>query len=150
MKICLALSWIKGSVNVKSFKEEACFYLVREYTNRLSKFCPVEVKGFDLEREEKSQAKLWFCHTTKASKTLSSEELSKEIQRLQNSGVRELRLAIGPSDGFTKKDLEKFSPDLLWSFGPMTLPHELAAVVAAEQLYRAFTILKNHPYHAGH
>ena len=44
----------------------------------------------------------------------------------------------------------KLRPDLLWSLGPMTLPHELAAIIAAEQIYRAFTILHHLPYHAGH
>ena len=40
--------------------------------------------------------------------------------------------------------------DFKLSFGPITLPHELARLVLAEQLYRAFTILNKHPYHCGH
>jgi len=46
--------------------------------------------------------------------------------------------------------MNQIQPHLIWSFGAMTLPHELASVVAAEQIYRAISILKNHPYHSGH
>ena len=59
-----------------------------------------------------------------------------------------LLFAIGGSDGFTEDARRQASVTL--SLGKMTLPHELARVVLVEQLYRAFTILKNHPYHLGH
>jgi len=67
-----------------------------------------------------------------------------------NSGIQELQIVIGGPDGFPPKELEEMKPRLRWSFGPMTLPHELAAVVAVEQLYRAMTILHHQPYHSGH
>ena len=57
---------------------------------------------------------------------------------------------IGGPEGFTPGELEAMAPGLRWSFGPMTLPHELASVVAAEQIYRALTILHRQPYHSGH
>jgi 23S rRNA (pseudouridine1915-N3)-methyltransferase len=81
---------------------------------------------------------------------MTSEALSRELQKCMNSGIQELQIVIGGPDGFTAQALEQMAPALRWSFGPMTLPHELAAVVAAEQIYRAFTILHRQPYHSGH
>ena len=49
----------------------------------------------------------------------------------------------------TEEDRRVLKPDFMWSFGPQTLPHDLAAVIAAEQVYRAFSILNNLPYHRG-
>jgi 23S rRNA (pseudouridine1915-N3)-methyltransferase len=57
-------------------------------------------------------------------------------------------LAIGPADGWSAEARQR--ADLLLSLGRMTLPHQLARVVLAEQVYRAFTILAGHPYHSGH
>lgn len=93
---------------------------------------------------------LWICEREKGARALSSEALAKELGRCMNAGLQELQIMIGGPDGFTAKELETMKPALRWSFGPMTLPHELAAVVAAEQIYRALTILKNLPYHNGH
>ena len=59
-----------------------------------------------------------------------------------------LLFAIGGSDGFSEEARRRAR--FILSLGKMTLPHELARVVLLEQLYRAFTILKNHPYHLGH
>ena len=80
-------------------------------------------------------------------KQFSSEELAALLDRLQGEAVP-LLLAIGGSDGFTEEARREASLNL--SLGKMTLPHELARVLALEQIYRAFTILKNHPYHLGH
>jgi 23S rRNA (pseudouridine1915-N3)-methyltransferase len=59
-----------------------------------------------------------------------------------------LLFAIGGADGFG--DEARQQAGFVLSLGKMTLPHELARVVLVEQLYRAFTILKKHPYHLGH
>jgi 23S rRNA (pseudouridine1915-N3)-methyltransferase len=56
--------------------------------------------------------------------------------------------AIGPADGWSVNARDQ--ANLLLSFGRITLPHQLARVVLAEQVYRAFTILAGHPYHSGH
>ncbi len=52
---------------------------------------------------------------------------------------------IGGADGLAEG--VKRGADLLWSLSPLTLPHGLARVVLAEQLYRAVSVLSNHPYH---
>jgi 23S rRNA (pseudouridine1915-N3)-methyltransferase len=76
----------------------------------------------------------------------SSEELAGRLAHWTRE-ARAVALAIGGSRGL--------APDLIadaserWSLGPLTLPHELARVVVAEQLYRASTILRGEPYHKG-
>ena len=79
---------------------------------------------------------------------LSSEELAGWIGRERDAGTQQLVFAVGPADGWSPAARQR--ADLLLSFGPMTFPHELARVMLAEQLYRAFTILAGHPYHTGH
>jgi len=81
---------------------------------------------------------------------VSSEELARKIDLGLQSGTKELKILIGGPDGLSNPVMQGVIPDFRWSFGPMTLPHELAAVVAAEQIYRAFTIIKKLPYHLGH
>lgn len=78
----------------------------------------------------------------------SSAELAQWIGRERDAGTQQLIFAIGPADGWSAD--ARGRADLLLSFGPMTFPHELARVMLAEQLYRAFTILAGHPYHTGH
>lgn len=107
---------------------------------------PCEIKAF----LPPGKGRVWVCEREKKSKELSSEALAKELQGVMNSGTPELSVVIGGPDGFTCQEIEAMKPSLRWSFGPLTLPHELAAVVAAEQVYRALTILKNMPYHKGH
>jgi 23S rRNA (pseudouridine1915-N3)-methyltransferase len=78
-------------------------------------------------------------------KVLSSMEFAKILERWRDGGVREARFMIGAADGFG--DEERAGADLLLSFGRATWPHMLARAMLAEQLFRATSILANHPYH---
>jgi 23S rRNA (pseudouridine1915-N3)-methyltransferase len=79
---------------------------------------------------------------------LTSEEFAAQIGRHRDNGTQTLVLAIGPADGWS--NAARARAGLVLSFGAITLPHELARVVLAEQIYRASTILSGHPYHTGH
>ena len=78
---------------------------------------------------------------------LSSEAFAKLLARFRDQGADGLAFLIGGADGLAREALEKAAGVL--SLGPMTLPHGLARVVLAEQIYRATTILTGHPYHRG-
>ena len=75
----------------------------------------------------------------------SSEDVSARIDELGLSGVGEIAFAIGGSCGLSAAVLARASETL--SFGPITLPHNLARVVLLEQLYRACKISRGEPYH---
>jgi 23S rRNA (pseudouridine1915-N3)-methyltransferase len=77
--------------------------------------------------------------------TLGSLELAKRLERWRDEGRREARFLIGGADGFGEGD--RAAADLLLSFGRATWPHLLARAMLAEQLWRATSILANHPYH---
>lgn len=76
---------------------------------------------------------------------LDSAAFAQQLGRWRDDGVRDVRFAIGAADGFT--DAQRASADMLISFGRMTWPHMLARAMLAEQLWRAASILANHPYH---
>jgi 23S rRNA (pseudouridine1915-N3)-methyltransferase len=78
-------------------------------------------------------------------KALSSTELARKLEGWRDGGMREARFLIGAADGHD--DAERKDADLLLSFGPATWPHMLARAMLAEQLFRATSILANHPYH---
>lgn len=81
-------------------------------------------------------------------KQMSSENFAQWLGRQRESATQQLIFAIGPADGWS--ETSRKGAALLLSLGPFTLAHALARVVLAEQIYRAFTILTGHPYHAGH
>jgi 23S rRNA (pseudouridine1915-N3)-methyltransferase len=144
-------------------KEPAIEALTGEYLKRISRFA--DVSGFAVKDEaailslassdrsssrknnitNKERHKLVLLDSR--GKQLSSEELAGFLEREQMNAIP-LIFAIGGSDGFS--DEARRSAGFTLSLGKMTLPHELARVVLIEQLYRAFTILKHHPYHLGH
>jgi 23S rRNA (pseudouridine1915-N3)-methyltransferase len=76
---------------------------------------------------------------------LSSMQLAKTLEGWRDGGKREAQFLIGAADGHA--DSERAAADLLLSFGPATWPHMLARAMLAEQLFRATSILANHPYH---
>lgn len=77
--------------------------------------------------------------------TPGSIAFADRLRRWRDDGVREVRFLIGAADGFT--DAERTQADWLVSFGRLTWPHMLARAMLAEQLWRASSILANHPYH---
>jgi 23S rRNA (pseudouridine1915-N3)-methyltransferase len=76
---------------------------------------------------------------------LSSMNLAKKIEGWRDTGRREARFLIGAAGGHEEELRGK--ADLLLSFGPATWPHMLVRAMLAEQLFRATSILANHPYH---
>ena len=143
-------------------KEPAIQSLTEEYLKRISRYAPVE--GLAL-RDEAALLQMYGRtapgKTKKASagkstlvlmdsrgKQLSSEELARFLGDYQDRNPLPLVLAVGGADGFS--DAAKSAAQNVISLGKMTLAHELARVVLLEQVYRAFTILKGHPYHSGH
>ncbi len=78
-------------------------------------------------------------------KSISSMDFAKTLESWRDNGTHEARFMIGAADGFG--DEERDQADMLLSFGAMTWPHLMARAMLAEQLFRATSILSNHPYH---
>lgn len=74
----------------------------------------------------------------------STEQLSQQLQHWQSTG-QNIDMLIGGPDGLASSCLAKAT--IKWSLSPLTLPHPLVRILIAEQLYRALSILQNHPYH---
>jgi 23S rRNA (pseudouridine1915-N3)-methyltransferase len=137
-------------------KEPAIEALTDEYLKRISRYA--EVAGITLKDEaailslasggrQKNKERHKLVLLDSRGKQFSSQELAEFLEREQVNATP-LLFAIGGSDGFSEE--ARRNAGVMLSLGKMTLPHELARVVLVEQLYRAFTILKNHPYHLGH
>lgn len=152
MKIQLRLAWEKPGVSAsRLFKSPASRSLVEEYLHRMKRFAsPVLSSGSEPPSKAAGGTRIWFCDRSPGSRMLDSAVLAGCLEKVRDGGCRELIVVIGGADGFSRTMTAKWKPDLRWSFGPLTLPHELAAIVAAEQLYRAWTILEGLPYHGGH
>jgi len=75
---------------------------------------------------------------------LNRRELATKVDHWRRA-ARPVAILLGGANGHDRPLIE--AADFLWSLGPLTLQHELALVVALEQIYRAYTILAGHPYH---
>jgi 23S rRNA (pseudouridine1915-N3)-methyltransferase len=144
----LRVAWIGKT------KDSAIQSLTDDYLKRLSRYA--ETEGVSLKNEEAllqharrdARPRYSLILLDSRGKQLSSEELAKFLADSQSQSLTPLLFAIGPADGFS--DAARRSADLVLSLGKMTLAHELARIVLLEQVYRAFTIWKGHPYHLGH
>jgi 23S rRNA (pseudouridine1915-N3)-methyltransferase len=145
----LRVAWIGKT------KEPAIQSLTDEYLKRLSHYA--DAQGMALKDESALQklcsgnarsAKNTLVLLDSHGKQLSSEEFAKFLGDYQDRNPLPLLFAVGAANGFS--DEIRQEANLLLSLGKMTVAHELARVVLLEQLYRAFTILKGHPYHLGH
>ncbi len=144
-------------------KEAAIQALTDEYLKRISRYVPVE--GLALRDEagllrlcgrgdstgrgkNAGAAKSTLVLMDSRGKQFSSEEFARFLGDYQDRNPLPLVLAVGAADGFSKA--ARGAAQHAISLGQMTLAHELARVVLVEQVYRALTILKGHPYHCGH
>lgn len=91
-----------------------------------------------------NKGKLWVLDVK--GKMLSTELLSEKLANAMQDG-NDVSLVIGGADGVSDELLSQ--ADFKWSLSDLTLPHPLVRVVLIEQLYRAMSILHNHPYHRG-
>lgn len=141
------------------FWAEAC----AEYLKRLSGYAKVSVRevadvdsgragGVEAARAKEGAALLAAIAPSShvvlmaiEGKQRSSEQLSARLDALALGGVSDVTFVIGGSDGVGKSVYERADETL--SFGPITLPHNLARVVLLEQIYRAFKISRGEPYH---
>jgi 23S rRNA (pseudouridine1915-N3)-methyltransferase len=139
-------------------KEPAIASLTEEYLKRISRY--VSTEGLALRDEAallnmcgrsagaKTGAKSTLVLMDSRGKEFSSEQLAKFLGDYRDRNPLPLVLAVGGADGFS--DSTRAAAQHTISLGKMTLAHEFARVVLLEQVYRAFTILKGHPYHSGH
>jgi 23S rRNA (pseudouridine1915-N3)-methyltransferase len=145
----LKVAWIGKT------KEPAIQSLTIEYLHRLKHYA--EAEGVQL-KDEAAVLKLAARDARSIrhvlvlldgrGKQLSSEDLAKFLSDYQERNSLPIVFAVGGADGFS--DAARKAALLVLSLGKMTMAHEIARVVLLEQLYRAFTILKGHPYHLGH
>ena len=135
---------------------------VAEYQKRMPRECALEiteiavakrVKNDSIDRfkleEEKSFRQKFAQGTRKVAlnsggKIWSTEELSMRLENWKNN-FRHVQMLIGGPDGLAKGCLDE--ADEVWSLSNLTFPHFLVRVLVAEQLYRAWSVLNNHPYH---
>ena len=134
-------------------QDSAWSSLTASYLQRLRSYASVKEEIFLTEERffsalERRAHGFYLILLDQRGKQFSSPQFAQLLKSLEEAGHHELIFCIGPADGFS--DSTRSRANFLLSFGPMTLPHQMAALLLAEQLYRAFTILAGHPYHSGH
>lgn len=114
--------------------------LADEYAGRIKRYCTFRMIRL---REESSAPH--YPRALKVAFDPSGRQLtSRQFASLIEKAGRDIAFFVGGADGFSESFRAK--ADHLISLGRMTLPHELARVIAVEQIYRAFAILSGHPY----
>jgi 23S rRNA (pseudouridine1915-N3)-methyltransferase len=129
--------------------------LTAAYLQRCSPFARCEARAFKAEqamldwlerRQGRAAAVVALCDSR--GRQMSSEAFAKWLGGRRDEGAQHIAFAVGPPDGWSAAARDRAG--LLLSLGQLTMPHALARLVLAEQIYRAFTILTGHPYHCGH
>ena len=134
----------------------------QEYAQRLPRECRLELiqinarhrgKNADSVRITRDEGRQMLDAIPKSSHVIalevtgrpwSTEQLSRQLENWLASG-QDVSLLVGGPDGLAPECRARAGQ--LWSLSPLTLPHPLVRVVVAEQLYRAWSMLHNHPYH---
>ena len=112
--------------------------MAAEYEKRLGRYCRFEMR--EIKDESAAPSKALRVVLDPDGESWTSQELARFLEIAQH----DVSFFIGGADGFTKEF--RASADKLLSLSKMTLPHELARVVLAEQIYRGFAIMRGHPY----
>jgi 23S rRNA (pseudouridine1915-N3)-methyltransferase len=151
MKITLAAV----SLHRTRSKSEASDRLIADYIERATRYIACDSELFDSEAavlhwldRQPGRTSAYAILLDSRGQQYTSDEFAAQLGRIRDDGIQRLVLAIGPADGWSQTARQR--ANLLFSLGRMTLPHQLARVVLAEQVYRALTILAGHPYHSGH
>lgn len=153
-------------ITVGKIKEKFYKDAIAEYTKRLSRYCKLEIievadektpdhageaenKKILAKEGERILAQLrentYVIILAIKGKMLDSVELSQKINNLAISGNGDITFIIGGSLGLDDAVIKR--GDFLLSFSKMTFPHQLMRVILLEQIYRAYRILSNEPYH---
>ena len=153
-------------ITIGKLKEKYLKQGIQEYLKRLSSYAKVEIIELadekapeNLSESEKEQVKQKEGERILAKisddthvialaingKQKSSEELAKEIDSLATYGKSKIAFVIGGSLGLSSEVMKRSNAAL--SFSKMTFPHQLMRLVLVEQIYRAFRIIRNEPYH---
>ena len=139
-------------------KDEHLRALVNEYLKRLRRFVRWElietraVRGSDHSSMEKESRRLLEAIPASSVTILldvkgrewSSQELAAEVGRWEGDSIREITIVIGGPDGVSSEVAARAQK--CWRLSRLTLTHEMARVIAVEQLYRAYTINRGLPY----
>ena len=136
-------------------KSEPVQALLDEYLKRAERYTPVHSNAYESEAallaaldRNAARTPVTLILLDSRGQSLSSEKIAERLGGLRDGGAQQLTFAIGPHGGWSPNAWDRAF--LRLSLGAITLPHELALVVLAEQIYRALSILAGHPYHGGH
>lgn len=150
-------------IAVGKIKEQYLKDAIKEYEKRLSSFCSfsiVEVQAEQIldeslcEKYKELEAQRILQHIKSDSflitleingKMFSSEEFAIKLKNIANDGNNEVIFVIGGANGLHEKITSK--SNLKFSFSKMTFTHQMVRMILAEQIYRAFKINANEPYH---
>jgi 23S rRNA (pseudouridine1915-N3)-methyltransferase len=122
--------------------------VLEDYAKRISRTCPIEITevrdGAAAMKKLDADRAATVVLLDAAGKNFDSNALANWLGELRDRGTRELIFVCGDADGFPENLRQRAHQKL--SLGAMTFSHELARVMLAEQLYRAFAILSGSPY----
>lgn len=136
---------------------------IEDYTKRINKYCPVKweilpvpknagmLSEIDLKRLEGKMVLEWtskddiLIALDENAKEMDSVGLSEFIIKQGNMGIKKMIFLIGGAFGLDESILKRANHT--WSLSKLTFPHQLVRLILAEQVYRAYTIIKNEKYH---
>jgi len=121
-----------------------CRAMIDDYAARTRRYAELEISELRDTRKLKVEAGAAVVLLDAAGKQFTSPQFAKWVGELRDRGVRELVFLCGGAEGFPEEVRAKATQKV--SLSTLTMPHEFARVLLAEQIYRAFAILAGHPY----